>query len=143
MGPPNLGRSLQLMGHILSLLVLGDPQQTKLLLNSVEPLVRLERFLCLLENRRLGIQKILEGAILVWLRPLLLWWARAMFCAMRRRASSIVLWLPKNWAKNSLADGGGKSLSLPSWLLPAPARVRVIYKLATISDYWMMSRDCR
>ena len=61
------------MGHILSLLVLDDPQQTKLLLNSVEPLVRLERFLCLLENRRLGIQKILEGAILIWLRPLLLW----------------------------------------------------------------------
>ena len=49
-------------------------------------------------------------------------------------------------AKNSFADGdggGGKSPSLPPWLLPAPARVRVICKVATISNYWMMSRDCR
>ena len=61
------------MGRILSLLVLGDPQQMKLLLNSVEPLIRLERSLYHLENRRLGIQKILEGAVLVWLRALLLW----------------------------------------------------------------------
>ena len=72
MGPPNPYRSLQLMGRILSLLVLGNPQQTELLLNSVEPLIRLERFLYHLEDRRLGIQKILEGAVLVWLRPLLL-----------------------------------------------------------------------
>ena len=72
MGPLNLGRSLQLMGHILYLLVLGDPQQTELLLNSVEPLIRLERFLGHLEDRRLGIQKILEGAVLIWLRLLLL-----------------------------------------------------------------------
>ena len=61
------------MGRIFYLLVFGDPQQTELLLNSVEPLIRLERFLYHLEDRRLGIQKILEGAILVWLRPLLLW----------------------------------------------------------------------
>ena len=72
MGPPNPCRSLQLMGRILSLLVLGDPQQTKLLLNSVEPLICLERFLDHVEDRRLGIQKILEGAVLIWLRPLLL-----------------------------------------------------------------------
>ena len=68
-----------------------------------------------------------------------------MFYVMRPRASFIVLWLPKNWEKNSLVDGGGgggKSPSLPSWLLPTPARVRVICKVATISDYWMMSRDC-
>ena len=45
----------------------------ELLLNSVEPLVHLERFLSHLEDRRLCIQKILEGAVLVWLRPLLLW----------------------------------------------------------------------
>ena len=44
----------------------------ELLLNSIEPLVCLERFLGYLEDRRLGIQKILKGAILVWLRPLLL-----------------------------------------------------------------------
>ena len=72
MGPPYSGRSLQLMGRIFCLLVLGDPQQTELLLNSVEPLIHLERFLGHLEDRRLGIQKIHEGAILVWLRLLLL-----------------------------------------------------------------------
>ena len=61
------------MGRIFYLLVFGDPQQTELLLNSVEPLICLEWFLDHLEDRRLGIQKILEGAVLVWLRPLLLW----------------------------------------------------------------------
>ena len=45
----------------------------ELFLNSVEPFIRLERFFGHLENRRLGIQKILEGAIQVWLRLLLLW----------------------------------------------------------------------
>ena len=73
MGPPNLSRSLQLMGHIFCLLVLSDPQQMELVLNSVEPLIRLERFLGHLEDRRLGVQKILQGAVLIWLRPLLLW----------------------------------------------------------------------
>ena len=61
------------MGCILCHLMFCDPQQMELLLNSVEPLVRLEWFLYHLENRRLGIQKILEGAIQVWLRLLLLW----------------------------------------------------------------------
>ena len=73
-------------------------------------------------------------------------WPRAVFCAIRRKASSIVLWLPRNWVKNSWADGGGgggKSSWLPSWLPPAPARVRVICEVATISDYWLMPRDCR
>ena len=72
MGPPNPCRSLHLMGRILSLLVLGDPQQMELLLNCVEPLVCLERFLSHLEDKRLGVQEILERAILIWLRHLLL-----------------------------------------------------------------------
>ena len=72
MGPPNPGRSLQLMGHIFCLLVLDDPQQMELLLNSVEPLIRLERFFGHLEDRRLGVMKILERAVLIWLRPLML-----------------------------------------------------------------------
>ena len=72
MGPPNPDRSLQLMGRIFCLLVFSDPQQMKLLLNSVDPLIHLERFLDHLEDRRIGIQKILKGAVLVWLRPLLL-----------------------------------------------------------------------
>ena len=60
------------MGRILCLLVLDDSQQMELLLNSVEPLIRLERIFSHLEHRRLGIHKILEGAVLIWLRPLLL-----------------------------------------------------------------------
>ena len=42
------------------------------MLNSVEPFIRLERFLGHLEDRRLGVQEILERAVLIWLRPLLL-----------------------------------------------------------------------
>ena len=72
MGPAYLGRSLQLMGHIFCLLMFCDPQKMKLLLNSVEPFIRLERFLGHLEDRRLGVQEILESAVLVQLRPLLL-----------------------------------------------------------------------
>ena len=44
----------------------------ELLLNSVEPFIRLERFFGHLEDRRLGVMKILERAILIWLRPLML-----------------------------------------------------------------------
>ena len=88
MGPPNPGRSLQLMGRILCLLVLGDPQQMELLLNSVEPLIHLEQFLCHLENRRLCIQKILKGVVLVWLRPLLLWVRTS--CVLRNEAQGFL-----------------------------------------------------
>ena len=72
--------------------------------------------------------------------------AWAVFYAMRHSVSSMALWLPRNCVKNSFADGdggGGKLSLLPPWLVPAPARVRVIYQIATISDYWLMSRDCR
>ena len=44
----------------------------ELLLNSVEPFIRLERFFGHLENRWLGVQEILESAILIRLRSLLL-----------------------------------------------------------------------
>jgi hypothetical protein len=44
----------------------------ELLLNSVEPFIRLEQFFSHLENRRLGVQEILESVVLIWLRPLLL-----------------------------------------------------------------------
>ena len=44
----------------------------ELLLNSVEPFICLERFFDHLENRRLGVQEILESVVLIWLRPLLL-----------------------------------------------------------------------
>ena len=44
----------------------------ELLLNSVEPFIRLQRFFGHLEDRRLGVQEILESVVLIQLRPLLL-----------------------------------------------------------------------
>ena len=60
------------MRRVLNLLMLRYPQQTKLLLYYVQPLIRLERFFSLFEDRRLGVLEILERAILIRLRPLLL-----------------------------------------------------------------------
>ena len=72
MGPPYPYRSLQLMGHIFYLLMLSNPQQIELLLYSVKPFILLERFFGLFEDRRLGVLEILERAVLIWLRPLML-----------------------------------------------------------------------
>ena len=54
-------------------------------------------------------------------------------------------WVSMSWAIISagVGCGGGGRSSSPFRLVPAPLRVRVIYKVATTSDYWMMSRDCR
>ena len=76
------------MGRILCLLVLDDSQQMELLLNSVEPLVRLKRFLSHLEDRRLCIQKFLEGTMLIRLGPLLLWMGTS--CVLRNEAQSFL-----------------------------------------------------
>ena len=59
------------MGHIFDLLMLTNPQQMKLLLYCVQPLIRLERFLGLFEDRRLGVLEIFERAILIRFRPLM------------------------------------------------------------------------
>ena len=72
MGPPYPGRSLQLMGHIFSLQMLSNPQQTELLLYRVKPFICLEQFFGLFEDGRLGVLEILERAVLIWLRPLML-----------------------------------------------------------------------
>ena len=53
------------MGRIFCLLMFCDPQYTELLLNSVEPFIRLEWFFGHLENRGLGVQEILESAVLI------------------------------------------------------------------------------
>ena len=63
---------LQLMGCVLCLHGFSDSQQAELLLNGIKPLIYLERFFCLFEDQRLSVLKILEGAILVWFRPLVL-----------------------------------------------------------------------
>ena len=126
--------------------MLSNPQQMELLLYRVKPLIRLERFFILFEDRRLSVLEILERAVLIWLRPLLL---LTGVSSVLRNETQGFLHSPltsRNCTKNSLADGGGgggKSSPLPSWLLLAPARVRVICEVATISDYWLMSRDCR
>ena len=44
----------------------------ELLLNYAMPFIRLKRFFSHLEDRRLGVKEILERAILIRLRPLLL-----------------------------------------------------------------------
>ena len=72
MGLPYPDRFLQLMGHIFSLQILSNPQQTELLLYRVKPFICLEQFFSLFEDRRLGVLEILERAILIWLRPLML-----------------------------------------------------------------------
>jgi hypothetical protein len=45
-------------------------KQTKLLLNGIQPLISLQRFLHLLKERGLGVQKLLEVTMLVWCRSL-------------------------------------------------------------------------
>ena len=72
MGPLDSCWPLQLMGCVLCLHGFSDSQQAELLLNGIQPLVCLERFFGLFEDRRLSVLKILEGAILVWYRPLVL-----------------------------------------------------------------------
>jgi len=52
--------------------MLSNPQQMELLLYRVKPFIRLERFSVLFEDRRLGVLEILERALLIWLRPLML-----------------------------------------------------------------------
>ena len=72
MGLPDSCWPLQLMGCILCLHGFSDSQQVELFLNGIQPLVCLEQFFCLFEHQRLSVLKILEGAILVWFRPLVL-----------------------------------------------------------------------
>ena len=72
MSPPNPCRSLLLMRRILGLQMLSNPQQMELLLYRVKPFICLEWFFGLFEDRRLGVLEILEGAVLIWLRPLML-----------------------------------------------------------------------
>ena len=72
MGPPYPYWSLQLMRCILGLLMLYYPKQTKLLLYCVQPLIRLERFFSLFEDRRLDVLEIFEQAILIRFKPLML-----------------------------------------------------------------------
>ena len=60
------------MGHIFSLQMLSNPQQMELLLYCVKLFIHLEQFFVLFEDRRLGVLEILERALLIWLRPLML-----------------------------------------------------------------------
>ena len=72
MGPPDSCWPLQLMGCILYLHGFSDSQQAKLLLNGIQSLICFERFFCLFEDGGLSVLRILEGAILIWFRPLVL-----------------------------------------------------------------------
>ena len=60
------------MGRIFCILMLSNPHQIELLLYHVKPFIRLEQFFGHFDDRRLGILEILERALLIWLRPLML-----------------------------------------------------------------------
>ena len=72
MSTPYPCRFVQLMRRILSLQILPYPQETNLLLYCVQPLIRLERFSGLFEDRRLGVLEVFGWAVLIWFRPLML-----------------------------------------------------------------------
>jgi hypothetical protein len=61
---------MQLVGSILSLQLLSQTKQTELLLNGIQPLINLQRFLRLLKERGLGVKKILKVTMLIWFRSL-------------------------------------------------------------------------
>ena len=52
--------------------MLSNPQQTELLLYRVKPLIRLEWFFGLFEDRGLSVLEVFEQAVLIWFRPLML-----------------------------------------------------------------------
>ena len=60
------------MGRIFSLQMLSNPEQMELLFYRVKPFIHLERFFDLFEDRRLGVLEILERAVLILVRPLML-----------------------------------------------------------------------
>jgi hypothetical protein len=61
---------MQLVGSILDLQFIGQMKQTELLLNGIQPVISLQRFLRLLKERGLGIEKVLEITVLIWFRSL-------------------------------------------------------------------------
>jgi hypothetical protein len=64
--PPNTSRAMQLVGSILGLQLLRQTKQMKLLLNCIQPLISLQRFLRLLKDWGLGVKKILKVTMLIW-----------------------------------------------------------------------------
>jgi hypothetical protein len=57
---------MQLVGSILGLQLISQMKQMKLLLNGIQPLISLQRFLRLLKERGLGVKKVLEITVLIW-----------------------------------------------------------------------------
>jgi hypothetical protein len=62
---------MQLVGSILGLQLLSQTKQTELLLNGIQPLISLQRFLRLLKEWGLGVKKILEVTMLICFRSLM------------------------------------------------------------------------
>jgi hypothetical protein len=52
---------MQLVGSILGLQLLSQMKQMELLLNGIQPLISLQRFLHLLKERGLGVKKSLKS----------------------------------------------------------------------------------
>jgi hypothetical protein len=61
---------MQLVGSILGLQLLYQTKQPELLLNGIQPLISLQRFLRLLKERGFGVEEILEVTMLIWFRSL-------------------------------------------------------------------------
>jgi hypothetical protein len=61
---------MQLVGNILGLQLISQTEQMELLLNGIQPLISLQRFLRLLEERGLSVKKVLEVTMLIWFRSL-------------------------------------------------------------------------
>jgi hypothetical protein len=62
---------MQLVGSILGLQLFGQTKQTKLLLNGIQPLISLQRFIRLLKEWGLGVEKVLEVTMLIWFQSLM------------------------------------------------------------------------
>jgi hypothetical protein len=63
---------MQLVGSILGLQLLSQTKQTELLLNGIQPLISLQRFLRLLKERGFGVKKILKVTMLIWFWSLMI-----------------------------------------------------------------------
>jgi hypothetical protein len=68
--PSNTCESVQLMSSIWCLHTFSYPEQVKLLLYGVQPLISLKWFFCLSEDRRFGICEVLEATVLIQLGSL-------------------------------------------------------------------------
>ena len=101
-----------------------NSQETKLLLNGIEPFIGLQWLLYLVKDRRFSVQKVLEFTVLIWFGSLVLVLSPSMTGVLRKPVQYFPIdhWASRSWAIISAGmgyGGGGRSTS-PSQLVPAP-----------------------